>query len=64
MPSLLIFLALSNSLLIARRFASNGSLSNSGFKNPICAADIVPAPPAFATAPASPERLTPTPIPP
>ena len=49
MPSGLIFLALSNSLLIARRFASNGSLSNSGSKNPICAADIVPAPPAFAT---------------
>ena len=63
-PSGAIFLAFFSSFAKALRFAPKGSRSKSGSLQPICAVEIKPTPPAFATAPASPERLIPTPIPP
>ena len=63
-PSGAMALAFSNSVPMARILAPMGSFKKSGSRNPICAVEIIPIPPAFATAPAREERLMPTPIPP
>ena len=48
----------------ALTLALNESFPKSSSKYPGCAADITPIAPSFATAPASYDKLTPTPIPP
>jgi len=52
------------SLRMDLKFASTKLVVKSGSLKPIWAAEIMPMPPAFATAPASLCRLMPTPIPP
>ena len=59
-----ICLAFSISFPIVRRLQAMGSLSKSGSRKPIWAVEIMPIPPAAATAPARPDRLIPTPMPP
>ena len=63
-PPFAIFLAFAISSPIALRLHSIGFLAKSGSLKPICAVDMTPTPPAAAAAPARPDRLTPTPIPP
>ena len=50
--------------LMAKRLQPAWSFSKPSSSYPICAVDIIPIPPSAATAPASFERLMPTPIPP
>ena len=63
-PSGAVFLAFLSSSWIALRLAPMGSFKKSGSLKPIWAVEMIPIPPAFATAPARDERLIPTPMPP
>ena len=49
---------------MALKLAFNGFSLKSGSRKPIWAVEMIPTPPAFATAPAREDRLMPTPMPP
>ena len=58
--SFAFLICLPNALILALK----ESLPKSSSKYPGCAADITPIAPSLATAPASEDKLTPTPMPP